>query len=246
MNATTVAPAVPAPIAEELAPLLHSIDRLIGDGGRPVPLGQWAALGLLPEADSPGAAACLDAAAWRQLLRHLALRDPEAALTLLLANRAPDWPAIAASGAARLAETDWIAALIGLTGAAGGRQNAAELALILAAGARRAWVLTLHHTELRPMFRRQLADFQHVRFRLLELAELAERAEQTADRLLAGPEWQTALGELLDLCAALRNEAQQLNGGSGYMRETAFAETIVWIEGCETALSGLAMSAAAD
>jgi hypothetical protein len=231
--------------AEDLAPLLHLIDRLICDDAGSISPEQWVALGLVPGADAPGAADCMEAEAWQYLLRHLALRKPEAAVTLLLFNRYPIWSATVAAGVARLTETDWIAALIRLTGGTDSFRCAAELALILAACLHRAWVLTLQHAELRPMFRRQLANFQHVQFRLLELSELAARAERAAACLVATPEDQTPLSELLDLCAALCNESQQICGGSGYLRETAFAETIVWIGGCETVLSHLAVSAAA-
>lgn len=108
----------------------------------------------------------------------------------------------------------------------------------------RLWSVAIEHAESRPMFQRQLGDFPVIRFRLLSLLLHLLRADELTERAAALP---PTLSRLLDapsdLAGALRLvaqdvrvETQQICGGSGYMRESEYAQALSWFDWCDTLL----------
>jgi alkylation response protein AidB-like acyl-CoA dehydrogenase len=105
----------------------------------------------------------------------------------------------------------------------------------------RLWTVTVDHAESRPMFRRHLGDFPAVRLRLLLLLaellradELAERAAAASPSATSGRNSAATLMGALRRCAeTIRVETQQICGGSGYMRESHYAQALVWLDWCD-------------
>ncbi|TJZ70735.1 acyl-CoA dehydrogenase family protein [Chitiniphilus eburneus] len=88
---------------------------------------------------------------------------------------------------------------------------------------------TVEHVTERPLFGRCLIDFPAIQLRLSALQLRVLAAEEVAELLARQPsgalraQWWRELN-------AIRIEAQQLCGGTGYMRESAFAQTLRWHE----------------
>ena len=113
-----------------------------------------------------------------------------------------------------------------------------DVPLLLAGMLRRIWELAAQHAESRPMFRRHLADFPVIQLRLLASMVEVMRAEQIATGLAHNPAHCFALGHASALrrkAQAVCIETQQICGGTGYMRNSAFAQTLAWIDWCDGA-----------
>jgi hypothetical protein len=113
-----------------------------------------------------------------------------------------------------------------------------DVPLLLAGTLRRIWKLAAQHAETRPMFRRHLADFPVIQLRLLASMVELMRAEQIATGLAQNPARCFALGHASALrrkAQAVYVETQQICGGMGYMRDSAFAEALAWIDWCDGA-----------
>jgi alkylation response protein AidB-like acyl-CoA dehydrogenase len=113
-----------------------------------------------------------------------------------------------------------------------------DVPLLLAGALRRLWELAAQHAETRPMFRRHLADFPVIQLRLLASMVEVMRAEQIALGLARNPARCFALGHASALrrkAQAVCIETQQICGGTGYMRNSAFAQTLAWIDWCDGA-----------
>ncbi|WP_284208731.1 acyl-CoA dehydrogenase family protein, partial [Chitiniphilus shinanonensis] len=100
-----------------------------------------------------------------------------------------------------------------------------------------AWTLldrTAGHAAERPLFGRWLADFPAVQLRLV-LLQLRVLVVEESAALLAGTPSAALRAQWRRELDAVRIDAQQLCGGTGYMRETAFADTLLWHEWADTA-----------
>jgi alkylation response protein AidB-like acyl-CoA dehydrogenase len=97
------------------------------------------------------------------------------------------------------------------------------------------WTVTVEHAESRPMFRRHLGDFPMVRLRLLMLFAELLRADEVSERAAAASPMAGAelMGTLRRCSEAIRVETQQICGGTGYMRESAYARTLTWLDWCD-------------
>ena len=97
------------------------------------------------------------------------------------------------------------------------------------------WTVTVEHAESRPMFRRHLGDFPMVRLRLLMLLVEVLRADEVSERAAAAPPLAGAalMGTLRRCSEAIRIETQQICGGTGYMRESAYARALACLEWCD-------------
>lgn len=103
------------------------------------------------------------------------------------------------------------------------------------------WTVTVDHAETRPMFRRCLGDFPAIRIRLLLLLAQLLRADALIERAAAAtlpaglePHLQAGLMGALRRCAgAIRTDTQQICGGSGYMRESRYAQALDWLDWCD-------------
>ena len=118
-----------------------------------------------------------------------------------------------------------------------------DLAAIVMGCLRRMVSLTLQHAEHRPLFRRRLADFQHIRYRLVGLhaqLTLAENLAVAVDGDHDHPASSRTVAMLMRLVDLIRNECQQICGGSGYMTESSLATSIFWLDWCDTALRRVA------
>jgi alkylation response protein AidB-like acyl-CoA dehydrogenase len=106
-----------------------------------------------------------------------------------------------------------------------------DLAAVLAGCLRRAWRQARDHAETRPMFKRHLADFEDIRYRLIRLSAALSDAEA-----LAGDANGRSLAALTALADEARDELQQIAGGTGYMADSAFAESVWWLDWLDRAL----------
>ena len=99
----------------------------------------------------------------------------------------------------------------------------------------RLWTVTVEHAESRPMFRRHLGDFPMVRLRLLILLAEVLRADEVSERAAAASPVAGAglMGTLRRCSEAIRVETQQICGGTGYMRESAYARALTWLDWCD-------------
>ena len=97
------------------------------------------------------------------------------------------------------------------------------------------WTVTVEHAESRPMFRRHLGDFPMVRLRLLMLLAELLRADELSERAAAATPMPGAelMGALRRCSEAIRVETQQICGGTGYMRESAYARALTWLDWCD-------------
>lgn len=115
-----------------------------------------------------------------------------------------------------------------------------DVPVLLAGTLRRIWELAAQHAETRPMFRRHLADFPVIQLRLLANMVEVMRAEHIATGLARNPARCFGLGHASPLrrkARAVCIETQQICGGTGYMRNSAFAQTLAWIEWCDGAIN---------
>lgn len=99
----------------------------------------------------------------------------------------------------------------------------------------RMWRQCASHAEQRPMFRRCLADFPVVQYRLLLAMADALRADEIAARAALSGFARFAPGHadlLYRLAQEIKIETQQLCGGSGYMKESPYAETLYHTDWC--------------
>lgn len=113
----------------------------------------------------------------------------------------------------------------------------AELAALLTGVLYRLWEQACVHAESRPMFRRRLADFPAIRWRLIGAMGDVLRADEVALRLARHPAAagrHRHAGALRRLAQAVRVELQQVCGGTGYMQESAFADTLAWFDWCDS------------
>ncbi|MDM0045304.1 acyl-CoA dehydrogenase family protein [Variovorax dokdonensis] len=95
--------------------------------------------------------------------------------------------------------------------------------------------VTRAHAANRPMFGRRLIDFPTVQLRLLRLHLQLLTAEELADAAFADETCEPGAA-LLELADALRVDAQQICGGSGYMAPSEFAAVLGWLECAEQML----------
>jgi alkylation response protein AidB-like acyl-CoA dehydrogenase len=105
------------------------------------------------------------------------------------------------------------------------------------------WNATAAHAESRPMFRRVLADFPVIRYRLLRALVAVLEAEEHAERAAADPDDGGSRAAFRAACSQVRTETQQLCGGSGFMCESDYAVTLMALDEC-LRLLGLLPSAA--
>lgn len=94
---------------------------------------------------------------------------------------------------------------------------------------------TTAHAAQRPVFRRTLADFPAIQARLSAAQARVLRAEELAD--CAARQWDPATAAHFRCEAeAIRIETQQICGGSGFMRESPYAQSLIWHEWCDEVL----------
>lgn len=92
---------------------------------------------------------------------------------------------------------------------------------------------TREHAANRPMFGRRLVDFPTIQLRLLRLHARLLVVEELADAHLGGQGGGQADGDgagILAQAEAVRIDAQQICGGSGYIAESTFAASLSWLE----------------
>lgn len=112
------------------------------------------------------------------------------------------------------------------------RRVPGELLAVASGALWRLWNAAAEHAEARPMFRRVLADFPVVRLRLLRALAAVLEAEEHARRAAVHPDDGAARAAFHDACLRVRTDTQQLCGGSGYMRESAYAEPLQALDQC--------------
>lgn len=119
--------------------------------------------------------------------------------------------------------------------------------LVVASGTLwRLWNACAAHAESRPMFRRVLADFPVIRYRLLSALVAVLEAEEHADRAVADHDEGRPLAAFRAACLRVGTETQQLCGGSGFMRESDYAASLLQLDDCLRALGPLPTAASAQ
>lgn len=108
------------------------------------------------------------------------------------------------------------------------------------------WNASAAHVESRPMFRRVLADFPVIRYRLLGALVAVLEAEAHAERAAADPDDGGARAAFRAACLEVRTETQQLCGGSGFMCESDYAVTLIALDECLRMLALLPSAARAS
>ncbi|MET3134532.1 hypothetical protein AAKU55_004832 [Oxalobacteraceae bacterium GrIS 1.11] len=196
--------------ADDVLACLAQVEALVGARrGAADPQRELALLGLTPEDAGPlwdG----LGEPAWRALLRAVARTCPQLGWALALLRRGHEADAAAPDGQPR----------------------PSDIPLLLTGILERLWQEAAAHAENRPLFRRHLADFPAIRWRLIMALAHVLRAERIG-LAMPGPGHAAALRRA---ARAVRVDTQQICGGSGYMLESAFAGTLLWCERCCAAL----------
>lgn len=103
----------------------------------------------------------------------------------------------------------------------------------------RVWKQSALHAENRPMFRRHLADFPPIQYRLLTAMTNLLWADELIARLMQTQDETVIIATLPDIhrrAQAIWIETQQICGGSGYMLESDYGQSLVWFNWCRSIL----------
>ncbi len=103
-----------------------------------------------------------------------------------------------------------------------------------------AWQQAFFHANERPMFNRKLSDFPHIRLRLVQMYAMLRVIDMLTGMACGlGSERldPDAVRSTLDaLVSRVRDELQQIGGGTGYMAETPLGAAVQWLDWCDSAM----------
>lgn len=117
-----------------------------------------------------------------------------------------------------------------------------EIAMLSSGCVWHAWETCMQHAQTRPMFRRHLADFPAIQLRLLKVLIQVLRVDEWASLLVGTQNLRTrkrASTALRYVADKVRIETQLICGGTGYMRESAYASALSALQVIDDLLRGL-------